>query len=190
MFTLSNNRATALTVLLAASALALIALLRKTGCTQAAGLDVWNTRRLKTSFEDEMARCREITANEHRMWQRIANNNLIATRLLERELTLAQAVDELLEVAKRYPEWYSASRQSLSYMMPPNASSDRDVAAQLLMNRLDSMHIGSLAQGNKDRAAAIRQRMTELAVEIIPAEQDGGGLKFWRPLPGLADRPR
>lgn len=190
MFRLSCTRASALAIGAAVLSLALIALVRKSAWTEAAGLDVWNARHLEESLDVEAARRRDISAKEQRMWQRIEQFNRTVTRLYEGELSLAQAVDELLAVAERYPEWYSATGYAIRCTLLNESASDREVMAQLLLNRLEGLYRDSLALGDMAKAAAVYKRLTEFAVEINAENRDENCPRNWRILPKFAEGSR
>lgn len=175
------SKALVLALLMAASGLALAALSSKAGCTRAAGLDVWNIQQLEESLDESRAREREMNAKEQQMWQRAAERRLITTRLLERELTLADAVDKLLALSEKHPEWFESCRPVLGSYLGVMAASDREFAAHLLLfwiwNSLDD----ALILGEEARAALIRERLPELGFQA----KSEWGASIWRPFPGL-----
>jgi hypothetical protein len=115
---------------------------------------------------DLQAQKHEIEAKKRQLRQRINECNHITARLYNREVTLSEAVDEMLAVGARYPQWFTATRLHVCGFESNETLTDREVAAQTLHFRLKCVLDDSLILGNRDQAAAIQVRLSEIALEI------------------------
>lgn len=135
--------------------------------TKKTGLDFWHlsdeTEQLRAANE----RTHHLNAfNETEIRRREVCNN-VAIALLERRLTLAEAVEAIFAIASASPEWLPAMATTYraNQHLGPMAT-ERDAAKRYLLIKLEMMRSTAECRGDLSQAAAISARLVELNEEF------------------------
>jgi hypothetical protein len=131
------------------------------GWAREAGLDFWNRGELAAWERAEHDRTLDLAADvEHCQRRREVLGSIVA-RLVDDQITLARAAEEVEQVAAADPEWFALLRDYYDN----GELSVREIAARYLLRRVQAEGRAAEQLGQHDRAALVANRLTALEAD-------------------------
>jgi hypothetical protein len=159
-----------LTVVLGAATLATVAALVAPDQIRAAQQD------LRAESETATDEGRKLDAEREVVLRQAAVGDQIAVNLCDERITLAEALETVTAMARCAPDWFAHLRRlyrAAGKVSP--AAADREVTAEYLLTKIESMAMSAEQLGDAERAAALSGRLRRLREEVrlLPLAESG-----------------
>ncbi|QJX00547.1 SH3 domain-containing protein [Frigoriglobus tundricola] len=129
-------------------------------------LDFWDHTKRVSSLRIEEARSLDLESERDRFLRRSAACDQIVLSLCERRLSLRDALDELLVLARSDPRWWANLRDQYRNLGLPPSASDREALTLLLRMRIQRILATATHLGDSARVSLVAERLASFDAEV------------------------